>query len=72
MKISINDQSYNREIEVHDRQMITSSSAFGILRHQLVRNIGIERIKGFLIQFGWEIGVHDAKQALQQDICLKR
>ena len=71
MKININDQSYNHEIEVHDRQMITSSTALGILRHQLARNIGVERIKGFLISFGWEMGVNDAKQALKEDISLE-
>src|SRR3954470_5539999 len=71
MKININDQSYNHEIKVHDRQMIISSTALGILRHQLARNIGVERIKGFLIRFGWEMGENDAKQALKTDISLE-
>ena len=62
---------YNHEIEVENRQMVFSSTAFGILRQQLARNIGIERIKGFLIRFGWKMGVNDAKQALKADISIE-
>src|SRR3954469_17016641 len=71
MEININDQGYNQEIEVNDRKMTIFSTAFGILRNQLAQNIGIERIKGFLIRFGWEMGVNDAKQALKTDISLE-
>ena len=71
MKIHTRDEGYNHEIEVEDRQMVLSSAALGILRQQLARNIGIERIKGFLIRFGWEMGVNDAKQALKTDISLE-
>ena len=67
MKINTSDHGYNHEIEVEDRQMITSSTALGILRQQLARNIGIERIKGFLIRVGWEMGVNDAKEALKKE-----
>lgn len=71
MRIEIRDQRYNNESEVHDRKIITSSTALGILRHQLARNIGIDRIKGFLIRFGWEMGENAAKQALQTDVSLE-
>ena len=71
MKIHTRDEGYNHEIEVEDRQMVLSSAALGILRQQLARNIGIKRIKGFLIRFGWEMGVNDAKQALKTDISLE-
>ena len=57
MKIHTRDEGYNHQIEVDDRQMVTFLGCIGILRHQLARNIGIERIKGFLIRFGWEMGV---------------
>ncbi|MCQ6275551.1 XylR N-terminal domain-containing protein [Bacillus sp. V3B] len=69
--MKINDQSYDHQIEVNDRKMITSSTALGILRHQLARNIGVDRIKGFLIRFGWEMGENDAKQALKTGISLE-
>lgn len=71
VRIEIKDQGYNQEIEVHDRKMTTSSTALGIMRHQLARNIGIERIKGFLIRFGWEMGENAAKQALESNISLE-
>lgn len=72
MEIHIIDKGYDCDLEVNDRNMITSSTALGILRHQLARNIGVERIKGFLIGFGWEMGVNDAKQALKTDTSLEK
>ncbi len=71
MRIEIKDQGYNQEIEVYDRKMTTSSTALGIFRHQLARNIGIDRIKGFLIRFGWEMGENAAKRALESNISLE-
>ncbi|KAA9021032.1 XylR N-terminal domain-containing protein [Niallia endozanthoxylica] len=71
MIININDEAYNEEMIIADRPMATSSSALGIMRHQLVKNIGLERIKGFLVRFGWEMGVNDAKEALKKNISVK-
>ncbi|MBA4603410.1 XylR N-terminal domain-containing protein [Thermoactinomyces mirandus] len=71
MEIQIKDQRYNPKIEKNHRQMITFSTALGILRQQLARNIGEERIKGFLVRFGWEMGVNDAKQALKSGSSLE-
>jgi Activator of aromatic catabolism len=71
LKIEIKDQGYDQQIEVHDRKMATSSTALGILRHLLARNIGIDRIKGFLIRFGWEMGENAAKRALESNISLE-
>lgn len=44
---------------------MTSLPAFGIIREQLNKHIGENRVKDFLFQFGWEMGVHDAKKALK-------
>ncbi len=71
MRIDISKESYNYNLDRNNGKIFTSSSAFRILRHQLARNIGIERIKGFLFQFGWETGVHDAKEALQMNLTLE-
>ena len=71
MRIDISKESYNYNLDRNNGKIFTSSSAFGILRQQLARNIGIERIKGFLFQFGWETGVHDAKEALQMNLTLE-
>ena len=71
MKINIDDLSFNHLIEVNERKMITSSTVLEILRHLLSRNIGTERIQGFLIRVGWKMGENDAQQALKTDISLE-
>jgi len=71
MRIQVSEISHSQEAARDDRKIISSSSAFGILRHQLVKNIGIERIKGFLFHYGWEMGVKDAKDALRSNLLLK-
>ncbi|CAM3836538.1 hypothetical protein GCM10009865_48830 [Aeromicrobium ponti] len=70
MRIQISEKSLSQGISLEDRKIITSSSALGILRQQLVKNIGIERIKGFLFHYGWEMGVNDAKEALETNLVL--
>lgn len=71
MRIHISEESHNpNHVDGNDRKILTSSSAFGILRQQLVRNIGIERIKGFLFHFGWEMGINDAKEAMKTNLSL--
>lgn len=49
-----------------DRSILISISAFGTLRRDLIKNIGHDRIKGFLIRYGWELGKEDAKKVLKQ------
>ncbi|WP_428909568.1 XylR N-terminal domain-containing protein [Niallia sp. Krafla_26] len=73
MEIYIKDQDRltDHEAEVTDRPMLLNSSALGILRHQLAQNIGLDRIKGFLVRFGYEMGVNDAKQALKTGVPLE-
>ncbi|MFJ7746752.1 XylR N-terminal domain-containing protein [Peribacillus sp. NPDC097295] len=71
MEIKISEESYNHNLVMNERKILIPSSAFGILREQLVRNIGIERLKGFLFHYGWETGVSEAKEALKTDISLE-
>ncbi|MGE7762167.1 XylR N-terminal domain-containing protein [Peribacillus sp. NPDC097895] len=71
MSIKISEESYDHNLVVNNRKILTSSSALGILRQQLVRNIGLERINSFLFHFGWETGVNDAKEALKTDLSLE-
>jgi sugar diacid utilization regulator len=68
MIINTSEQICNPDIDVNNRIILTPSTAFGILNKQLVSNIGRERIKGFLIRFGWEMGAADAKQALNSNL----
>lgn len=51
-----------------DRSILTSISAFGTLRNNLIQNIGNERMKGFLFRHGWEIGQEDAKKVLKKNL----
>lgn len=51
-----------------DRSILISISAFGTLRKNLIENIGNERMKGFLIRHGWELGQEDAKKVLKKKL----
>jgi PucR family transcriptional regulator, purine catabolism regulatory protein len=51
-----------------DRSILISISAFGTLRKNLIENIGNERMKGFLIRHGWELGQEDAKKVLKKNL----
>ena len=50
-----------------DRSILITSSAFGTLRRDLIKNIGKERMKGFLIRYGWELGQKDAEKVLKKN-----
>ena len=50
-----------------DRSILISISAFGTLRRNLIENIGLERMKGFLIRYGWELGQEDARKAIKKN-----
>ena len=43
------------------RYILFNADAHGTLRRDLIENLGMERSKGFLLRYGWECGVHDAK-----------
>ncbi len=49
-----------------ERIILTSSSVFGILRKDLKENISEQRMKGFLIRYGWNLGKLDAQRVLKQ------
>ncbi|WP_373446073.1 XylR N-terminal domain-containing protein [Salinicoccus bachuensis] len=50
-----------------ERVIMTSPSVFGILRKELEENISYERMKGFLIRYGWNLGKNDAKNVLKKN-----
>lgn len=54
----INDQLYLNE----ERYLLVSSNSFGILQRDLIKNIGMERMKTFFFQYGWNIGAEDGKE----------
>lgn len=51
-----------------DRSLIISIAAFGTLRKELIENIGNDRMKGFLIRYGWKLGEADAEKVLRMDL----
>lgn len=45
------------------RSLLIPAEAFGTLRKDLIKNIGIERMRAFLFRYGWNLGRQDAEQA---------
>ncbi|MFS0916501.1 XylR N-terminal domain-containing protein [Brevibacillus sp. 179-C 1.1 NHS] len=59
----------NGAIYMNDERMIViSASAFGTLRKDLLANLGLERMKGFLIRYGWDLAVKDAQKAMEMKL----
>ena len=48
------------------KEMKVPTTTFGILRKQLVKNLGKERAQDVLFSFAYEIGVHNAKKVLEE------
>lgn len=48
-----------------ERILLTSAAVFGTLRKDLIENLGSERMKGFLLRYGWNLGAADAKKVLE-------
>lgn len=51
-----------------DRSILISISAFSTLRRDLIKNIGRDRMKGFLNRYGWDLGGKDAEKALKLNL----
>lgn len=58
----------SRSLQIQNRSIIVDAYAFGTLRKDLIRNIGMERTKGFLFRYGWNMGVRDAKECKEKDL----
>ncbi|AOV06210.1 XylR N-terminal domain-containing protein [Sporosarcina ureilytica] len=51
-----------------DRSLLISIAAFGALRKELIENIGNDRMKGFLLRYGWKLGEKDAEKVLKMNL----
>lgn len=51
--MSLINQSFDL---LRDKRILTSSATFGLLRKELITNLGSERAKGFLLRYGWHLG----------------
>lgn len=73
MKVSVEDKTVET---IHrsgrDRRLKTSANSMGILRLQVAKHIGVDRMDSFLFQFGWEMGVADGKELLKSDASLEQ
>lgn len=48
------------------RTLVFNADALGILRKDIIRNLGLERAKGFVIRWGWNCGYNDALSIKEQ------
>jgi len=44
------------------RMVSIPAASIGMLRHELLETIGLERTKGFLLRYGWHTGAYDAEK----------
>ncbi|MEH7177117.1 V4R domain-containing protein [Neobacillus vireti] len=51
-------------IEDGNKKILTTAGAFGLLRKGIIENLGSKRAKGFLLRYGWSLGVSDAEEAM--------
>ncbi|WP_226037534.1 XylR N-terminal domain-containing protein [Aquibacillus saliphilus] len=47
----------------NSKKILSSTEAFGLLRKELIENMGVKRIRGFLFRYGWRLGSSDAEEA---------
>ncbi|MBD8003733.1 XylR N-terminal domain-containing protein [Bacillus norwichensis] len=71
MIINVSGESDSTQNQQKDRTIHIYSSAFGILRKELIKNIGMKRMKGFLLRYGWEMGISDAEKEMASDSSLE-
>lgn len=61
-------ETKNNQIRlVPNGSIISDVYAFGAFRKDLIRNIGIERTKGFLFRYGWNMGMQDAIECKENE-----
>lgn len=48
-----------------NKKIVSTTAAFGVLRKGLIENLGTKRAKGFLLRYGWNLGVSDAEEAMK-------
>ena len=50
-----------------NRSLIVDAHAFGSFRKDLINQIGLEKTKGFMFRYGWDMGMHDAKECKENE-----
>ncbi|WP_138416356.1 XylR N-terminal domain-containing protein [Aquibacillus sediminis] len=49
----------------NSKRILSTTEAFGLLRKELIENMGAKRIRGFLFRYGWRLGANDAAEAMK-------
>lgn len=63
--IELNKVICDKVKSVHENGgTLSTVTAFALLREELIKNIGMERVKGFLLRYGYELGVNAGRNAL--------
>lgn len=58
----------NQSLEMlKDKRILTSSATFGLLRKELITNLGAERAKGFLLRYGWHLGESHVMELMEEE-----
>lgn len=58
----VHSETFN---QYEDKIISTTSATFGLLRKELISNLGMKRAKAFLLRYGWNLGVANAKEVLR-------
>ncbi len=56
-----------RDKDDYMKKFLSTTAAFGLLRRELIENLGINRVRGFLFRYGWRLGASDAKAAMAEN-----
>ncbi|KZE38742.1 hypothetical protein AV656_07515 [Bhargavaea cecembensis] len=48
-----------------EKKLSTTSATFGMLRKELIENLGVKRAKAFLLRYGWNTGAENAREVLK-------
>ncbi|WKA49323.1 helix-turn-helix domain-containing protein [Planococcus liqunii] len=51
--------------QMEDKKISTTSATFGLLRKELIENLGVQRAKSFLLKYGWNLGKAHAIDVLK-------
>ncbi|SOC37806.1 XylR N-terminal domain-containing protein [Ureibacillus acetophenoni] len=58
----VHSETFN---DYEDKKISTTSATFGLLRKELISNLGTKRAKAFLLRYGWNLGVANAREVLK-------
>ncbi|MDQ0257115.1 sugar diacid utilization regulator/predicted hydrocarbon binding protein [Evansella vedderi] len=64
--MNIHLDEYQNVVKDGNKKILSTTAGFGLLRKGLIENLGQKRAKGFLLRYGWSLGVSVAQEAMKQ------